>query len=110
MKKFNLLIIILLSSLLICCKTKNNNNENTDSLMDSVQGIYTNDTIALDFKNNGTCEIITADTILNGDFVWDVDSTNILIVDQNQNIMILKALSSDTLKSNTNSIYYKKNN
>ncbi|MCI7728845.1 MAG: hypothetical protein PUC14_00380 [Bacteroidales bacterium] len=108
MKKINLLIIILLSIFLISCNGKKADNNEESSLIKSVSGIYTNDTTALDFKSNGTCEIITADTIITGDYVWDVDTTNIAIIDQNQNLMLLRVSNPDTLISQTNNIYHKR--
>lgn len=108
MKKYYLLIITLLSTILVSCATKDSDKKEENSIKNEVTGIYSNDTTAIDFKTNGTCDIITVDSILSGEYVWDVDTTTILITDRNQNITIFRAINKDTLISHKNSIFYKK--
>ncbi|MBS7377517.1 MAG: hypothetical protein KIG42_05935, partial [Paludibacteraceae bacterium] len=98
----------LLSTIFISCATKDSDKKEENSIKNEVTGIYSNDTTAIGFKTNGTCDIITVDSILPGEYVWDVDTTTILVTDRNQNITIFRAINKDTLISHKNSIFYKK--
>lgn len=70
-------------------------------------GTYSNDTITFVLKDKGVCDVITAKTTLMGcDYSIDVDTTNVCIVDANQNIYLLE-LHDGYMKSTTGSKFTK---
>ena len=70
-------------------------------------GTYSNDTITFILKDKGVCDIITAKTTLIGcDYSIDVDTTNVCIVDADQNIYLLE-MHDGYMKSTTGSTFKK---
>lgn len=51
-------------------------------------GAFTNDTITLRLNEKGVCTISYADSIVGGDYVWDVDNTAVLVTDRNSQIHV----------------------
>lgn len=100
---FKLTIIALLASCVVGCQSKDNKNFDSSGWI----GTFTNDTISLMLKDKSACAIITPEGSLDGEYVWDVDNTTILVTDR-QSHLHLFTRKDNTLKTSTGSTLRKK--
>lgn len=109
MKKLTLIstLIAVMLAIAACGNKKttsngsNGDHHNAQNSLDWM-GTYTNDTITLFLEEQGVCRTVRADGSTDGEYVWDVDGSTILVTEITGKLTMYKVCE-DYLVSHTGS-------
>lgn len=77
------LFILIATTVLASCTSKKNSQE-------WWLGTFSNDTVSLIINPEGVCRIVTADTSIGAEYVWDVDNSALLVTDEHGGLHLFR--------------------